>query len=154
VHGILVGGFLFALVAVLPIWRAGPNGGPGGLLVDAPVELTDALAGRLPTGTRAYVSQPWASWVEYALPEVSTFVDARFEVVPAEAWADYLAIARAAPDWEARLDRWGIDLVIVDARSEPALAAALERSPGWQPLAVSSDGLGRAYRRVGVGASG
>lgn len=145
----LVGGLVVACLAALPWWRPGSAGDPGPLLTDAPADLTGALVARVAPGTRAYVTQPWASWVEYALPDVRTFVDSRFEVVPAAAWDDYIRIAEAAPDWAARLDRWGIELVIVDPAREPKLAAALRTSPDWALVAVGSVSGGFAFRLVG-----
>jgi hypothetical protein len=147
-NAVLVAALVVACLAALPWWRSGSPSDPRPLLTDAPADLTDALAGRIEPGTRAYVTQPWASWLEYALPEVLTFVDSRFEVVPAAAWADYVAIAAAAPDWEARLDRWGITLVVVDRTREPKLAAALAASPAWHRLAVDPRANGIAYGRL------
>ncbi|HWP61868.1 MAG TPA: hypothetical protein VNO86_00140 [Candidatus Binatia bacterium] len=144
----IVLGLVLASLAALPWWRADPSGDPGPLLADAPVDLTDELTGRVEPDTRAYVSQPWASWVEFALPEVRTFVDSRFEVAPEAAWEDYVAIAAVAPDWQARLDRWGIELVIVDRTREPNLAAALDASPDWRRLAVDPASNGAAYGRL------
>ncbi len=148
-NALLVGLLGTACLATLPWWRAGSPTDPGPLLADAPVDLTDALAGRIAPGTRAYVTQPWASWVEYALPEVRTFVDSRFEVVPAAAWDDYIRIAEAAPDWAARLDRWGVELVIVDPAREPMLAAALRASPDWLLVAEGPSSSGLVFRPVG-----
>ncbi len=147
-NAVIIGALVAALLAALPSWRADPSGGPGGLLTDAPADLTRKLAGAIALGTRAYVTQPWASWVEYALPEVRTFVDSRLEVVPPAVWEDYRAIAAAAPDWQARLDRWAIDLVIVDPSREPELAAALEASPGWELVAEEEASDAAAFRRV------
>lgn len=149
VNAVLIAALVLACFAALPWWRAGADEG-GGLLTDAPADLTAQLEGRLAGETRAYVSQPWASWVEYALPEVRTFVDSRFEVVPAAAWEDYVRIAAGAPDWEARLERWQIDLVIVDPAREPKLAAALAAAPGWDLVAEGRASGGRAYRRLSL----
>jgi len=43
---------------------------------------------------------------------------------------DYLRVTRLAPDWRAVLDRWGIEHVLVPARSR--LGAQLAREPGWR----------------------
>lgn len=150
VNAAILLGLVVAALAALPWWRADPSGGPGALVTDAPVDLTRELAGHVERGARAYVSQPWASWVEFALPEVRTFVDSRFEVAPAAAWEDYLAIAAVAPDWQARLDRWGIELVLVDRTREPNLAAALDASPDWERLVVDPAANGAAYARLSL----
>lgn len=147
-NAVLVGALVVACVAALPWWRAGSSADPGPLLADAPSDVTDALAGRIVPGTRAYVTQPWASWVEFALPEVRTFVDSRFEVVPTVAWDDYVRIAGAVPDWEARLGRWGIELVIVDPAREPKLAGVLERSPLWNKVAAGPASGGVVFQRI------
>lgn len=147
-NAVLVGALVVACLAGLPWWRSGSPSPSRALLTDAPADLTDALAGRIARPTRAYVTQPWASWLEYALPGVLTFVDSRFEVVPPAAWADYLVIAAAEPGWETRLDRWGIALVIVDRTREPNLASALETSPRWEVVASGPVSRGQAFRRV------
>lgn len=148
-NAVLIAALVLVCFAALPWWRAGADEGAG-LLTDAPADLTAQLEGRLAGETRAYVSQPWASWVEYALPEVRTFVDSRFEVVPAAAWEDYVRIAAGAPDWEARLERWQIDLVIVDPAREPKLAAALAAAPGWDLVAAGPKSGGLAFRRISL----
>ena len=81
---------LGALVVVaLPWWRPpDPLTGRQGLLTYAPSGLAQAVAG-LPAGARVVTPQTWGSWFEWAAPDAHYFIDSRFELFPADVWADY-----------------------------------------------------------------
>ena len=57
-------------------------------------------------GDRVLVPQRWASWFEFALPDLPVAVDSRIELFPTEVWADYLAVARGGDGWEDVLAAW------------------------------------------------
>ena len=73
-----------AIVLALPSWRpADPLTGRQGLLSYAPSDLAIALRRAIKPGDRVFVPQVWASWFEWAVPDASYFLDARFELYPA-----------------------------------------------------------------------
>jgi hypothetical protein len=148
--GIVLG--LVALVVLLqPIWRPSPTfAGQDGLLTDAPVGLAAAMrAGGTPSD-RAVVPQRWASWFEWAAPGIPVMVDSRIEVMPASAWADYLAISAGGTGALEALARIQATLVVVDRREQGALLRTLEAvGSGWR--VVAEDGDGAMFRTAPTG---
>ena len=122
------------LVVALPWWRpSDPLTGRAGLLSYAPSGLAIVLRQAAPPGARVVVPQTWGSWFEWAVPDVQYFVDLRFELYPAEVWADEAAIAsggEAAADALAR--RQAEILVMPISASDPP--------PGWVELYRNDDG--------------
>jgi hypothetical protein len=94
-----------------------------------PPDLIDA-GRRLHDGALLFVYQPWASWIEYDVPNVRVFVDSRIEIFPDQAWRDYRNALLGGSDAEEILDRWNVDAVLMPAEETPLLAA-IDGSPDW-----------------------
>ena len=145
---LLVVAMLIALVGVLlPWWRAAPDPrtDASALLELAPQRLVDAARTDLPPGARLLVSQPIASWFEFAWPSAPVFVDSRIELFPDGIWADYDAVMAGREGWQGILDRWRVDAVVL-MPGDTALASLLSRDRGWR-LAYR-DGQGSVYVRA------
>ena len=121
-----------------------------GLLLHAPVALSEAVAAGTEPGSRIFVEQMWSSWFELELPDDPVFVDPRIELFPAEVWEQYLLVLSAGEGWDEVLDRWGVDVVVV-SRERSALVSAIRGHPSWRRLAEDAHGV--AFARV-VPASG
>ena len=125
----VVGVLSAAIMLALPWWRpADPLAGRQGLLSYAPSGLAIALRERTAPGTRVFAPQPWASWLEWAVPDARYFMDSRFELFPDTVWHEYDSIANRAPEATAALDRWGISAVVV---AVPATGTVVSPGIGW-----------------------
>jgi hypothetical protein len=101
-------------------------------LTAAPAAAAGWLAAN-PQAGRMFNYQPWGSYLEFRLgPEVKPAVDSRIELLPAERWRDYLAIAGGRWDAERLLDQWRVAYVVTGARRTPELAAVLASSGRWR----------------------
>ena len=80
--------------------------------------------------------QPWASWFEFATPDLTVAVDSRIELFPNEVWADYLTVTQGADGWEDVLAAWAPTLVVA---TDDALVARLA-AVGWTELHADDDG--------------
>jgi hypothetical protein len=105
---------------------------------DAPTAATRAVMAEVAPGARLFVSQPWASWFEFAAPGHRVFVDSRIELYPSEIWRDYDAVTGARPGWSRILDRWRVDAVTV--RTGEPLLAEISGDPGWRMLFRDASG--------------
>ncbi len=138
---------LSAAVAVPRRWRS-RSGSPWPLpaerrLLDAPVGLADAtrsIAASHP-GLRVFDAERWGSWLELQVPGASYFADSRIELIPASAWQDYVAVSGAQPGWEAILDRWKVDALVLSSGDQPGLVAAVDTSAAWRVVHRDADGL-------------
>ncbi|HET6713600.1 MAG TPA: hypothetical protein VFI59_07815 [Actinomycetota bacterium] len=115
-----------ALVAALP-WV-----GPRRPIVSGmpPAPLVAAADRQLPAGARVFVYQPWASWVEFASPDVRVFVDSRIEIFPESVWQEYQTAAAGGHDYHKVLDSWGVDAVMLPTDGS-SLVGALAEDPAW-----------------------
>jgi hypothetical protein len=118
---------------------------PGRLLADAPKGITDTVRTSVGSGGRVF-SGWWGSWLEFAVPNASQFVDARAEIFPPARWTEYFQISAAAPGWEGSLDRWGVDVVVASRAHQGPLIAALAEDPRWR--SVYADGAGEVFVRT------
>ena len=114
VNGLIAAVLGLAIVAALPWWRpTDPLTGRTGLLSYAPSGLAAKVAELADAGARVVVPQTWGSWFEWAAPEQAYFIDSRFELFPADVWADHAALQ--GPGAGEVLDRWAADVVVVPA---------------------------------------
>jgi hypothetical protein len=135
---VLIAGIAATAIVLLPMWRSpSPTGSPP-TLTQAPASLVEATDGELAPGSRLFVSQIYASWFEYALPSMPVFVDSRIELFPTSLWDRYLAVGGAREGWQAVLDRWDVDAVVVDPDQDEQLLAHIGDDPGWR-LAYQDD---------------
>jgi hypothetical protein len=125
------------LVVTLPYWR---GSSATAMLSQAPVGLSDAVDRRLSPGTRLFVSEPWASWFEYAQPSIPVFTDPRIEIFPTSVWNDYNEMHVAGSRWQQVLDRWNVQAVVVDRDDFSSLLAAMRVSPAWTVASEDRDG--------------
>ena len=138
---------LVALIVVaLPWWRpADPVTGRAGILSYAPSGIAAELRTLAPPGTRVLAAQTWTSFLEWAVPDARYFLDSRFELFPAEVWADRAAIAAGGPGADEALKRWDVDLLVLPGGVRPELT-------GWTVVYEDPDGAILAGGMVKQGA--
>ena len=73
----------------------------------------------------------WGGYLIHALPGEPVFVDGRSDLYGARFLANpYAVLANGGPAWQQRLDRFGIETVLV--RRTSGLAFVLAQSPSWR----------------------
>ena len=123
------------IVAALPWWRpADPVTGRIGILSYAPSGIAVELRRIAPAGTRVLAAQTWTSFLEWAVPDAQYFLDSRFELFPADAWADRATIAAGGPDADAVLARRGVDVLVLPVGTDLHLT-------GWTVVYEDVDGV-------------
>jgi hypothetical protein len=109
-------------------------------LADAPSGITAALRTTSASGDRIFNPQVWGSWFVYALPDRRVAIDSRIEFFPAQVWRDYERVLTGADGWEARLQTWGVNVVVVEGNDGSGLGARLVAA-GWREAYQDEDGI-------------
>lgn len=95
-----------------------------------PVKVTAHLASERPPGPM-FNSYNWGGYLMYFLPDYPVFVDGRTDLYGDTFLTnDYLKTATGGPAWRETLDKYGVNLVVVEAQS--GLASNLRDEPGWK----------------------
>ncbi len=101
-----------------------------------PVETARFLASapQLPPGI-AFAPAEWAGYLTNAgSPKFVPMVNLHVHVISPEIWSDYLRLLGGTPDWSGLLDRYGINLVILDKKRQALLASELGASLDYERL--------------------
>ncbi len=87
----------------------------------------------------------WDNWGQYLylVRGKPVFIDDNTDFYPRKFFLEYLATLHAKPGWQGRLDRWGINYVLVPNGID--LDKALSNDGAWLP--VKRDLAGVLYRR-------
>jgi hypothetical protein len=118
-----------------------------GLLAHSPNAYTDRVRELVQPGTRLFVPEIWASWFELALPRYPVMVDPRIELFEGGVWDDFDAISNAEGDWQAIVDRWGIDVLVLSEEQQPDLIREIADDPNWRLVYQDADGA--MFQRAG-----
>jgi hypothetical protein len=112
-------------------------------LMDAPSGIVDAVRSLAAShsGLRVFDAERWGSWLELKVPDASYFADSRIELIPASAWRDYVTVSEAQPGWEAILDRWQVDALVLSNADQPRLVEAVDSSAAWRVVDRDTDGV-------------
>jgi hypothetical protein len=95
-----------------------------------PVKVTAHLTAEHPAGPM-FNSYNWGGYFIYFLPDYKVFVDGRTDLYQDEFLSNnYLKTATGVSGWRDTLDKYGINLVVVEAQS--GLARNLREEPGWK----------------------
>ena len=140
VYTALVFAIVVGSLAVLPAASRTDGSATPTMLAFAPEDLVRAARSSAPENSRAFVSQIYASWSEFSAPRFPVAVDPRIELFPEEVWDDYFTVTTAAPGWQAVLDRWGVDLLILDPGQSERLIEAAGDDAAWRSVVVGDDG--------------
>lgn len=108
-----------------------------------PVHAVDVIEQQFPDA-RIFNQYEWGGYLIYRLwPQQRPFVDGRGDMFDSKLLQEYLEAYAVQPGWEATLDRYGVNLVIV--RSDSSLAGALQTNIRWH--LVSRDDVATVYVR-------
>ena len=83
---------------------------------------------------RVFHSEVYGSYMIWALSETRVFVDTRIELYPEEQWRDYLALNRARHDWQAVLERYDVDTLLLERGKQEQLIEAATLSSTWRSI--------------------
>jgi hypothetical protein len=82
---------------------------------------------------RVFTTDTWASYLIYKnSPGQRVFFDGRSDFYGPQVGRDYVNTAAGKTGWNAVLQKYGIDLVLAEARSP--LAAQLNENAGWRKI--------------------
>lgn len=106
-----------------------------------PVALAEGLAGAVspldssrPHG-RVFASESLGDYLAWRWkPRAPVLLHSHVHLLPPAHYDACIRVKWALPGWEAQLDHWGADLVLVETQSHPQLCARLRQKPGWTIL--------------------
>ena len=104
--------------------------------IDRPLDEADRRALRA-ISTRARITATsftntyeWGDYLLWAGPKnAKWFVNSHAHLAPREVWEDYLRIVGLSRDWEARLDRYGVNTIVLERNMSADLVRALKEKP-------------------------
>jgi hypothetical protein len=100
-----------------------------------PVQAVQFLRAQQPAGP-LFNSYNWGGYLIWELPEYPVFVDGRTDLYDDQFLTEYLSIVFAQEGWDEKLDRDGINLVLIEPQS--MLGRMLEEralnNGGWKQL--------------------
>jgi hypothetical protein len=98
---------------------------------ETPVEAVKYLNEYPPVG-QVFNTYEWGDYLTWAGPRsMQVFVASHVHLVPREVWQDYLGVINVSSGWEAILDRYSVNTVIVDPLRRDALIDRLRRDDQW-----------------------
>jgi hypothetical protein len=101
---------------------------------ETPIKATQFLLEQNPPG-KLFNCMSFGSYLIWAAyPQYQVFVDTRIELYSEKVWMDYLDISNANGDWEAKLDAYGINTLMLSPAEQAALMKTLESSHTWQQV--------------------
>jgi hypothetical protein len=111
-------------------WKLVIRHSPVGPLVgvETPVEAVEYL--REHPGGKLFNEMGYGSYLIWALPDQSVFIDPRVELYPFDQWEDYVHITNGLR-YNELLDKYGADRLLIDTQLQPELAQVLENDPAW-----------------------
>ncbi len=71
-------------------------------------------------------------------PERRVFIDSRVELYPVSQWEDYGRISAGAPEAEALLEAYGVEILLLDRHVQAGLLAHLQGQESWQVVYESA----------------
>ncbi|MCA9064211.1 MAG: hypothetical protein KDA96_14170 [Planctomycetaceae bacterium] len=101
---------------------------------ETPVQVAHYLAEQntIPSGI-VFMPSDWAGYMMYKVPGMtSPMVTLHVHVIPPEVWEDYLRVYHGPGDWAALLDKYGINMAVVDKIRQPQLLGRLRESGDWE----------------------
>jgi hypothetical protein len=98
-----------------------------------PVAAADYLREHPPTG-QCFNTYEWGDYLLWAGPTgAKWFVNSHAHLVPREVWEDYFRISSASKDWDSRLDRYGVNTIVLDRNISADLVRSLkEKTDVWK----------------------
>ncbi len=95
---------------------------------------------RMPTG-QVFHPHEWGDFLLWAGPQqLQVFGTSQPYSIPTEVWSDYLSIINGTLEWESQLDRYGVNLVILDDERHYKLIEQFAKSELWQRTYTDSVG--------------
>lgn len=117
--------------------------------------LNELYAGKVedqspPTG-QVWNPQWWGDWLVYRLPpQFKSFMTTNaVHLAPRRVWREYMSIANADGNWVRALDRYGVQMVIVDKERQIPLAREVRKLQGWEVIYDETDAV--IVRRIAKG---
>lgn len=103
--------------------------------------IADRLRDRGPG--RIFTRFAWGEYLGWSLAtDYRVFLDGRIEIFPDEVWAEYAAVTRGRADWEAILDAYRVDWLLLDRGGyHGELLPLVGRSPRWHLVDRAGDAL-------------
>ena len=130
------------IYAPAPSWRFRAQFDPARFPVNAAAALDNGHTAR-----RMFAPDLWGGYLIYReYPRTRVFVDGRSDFYGAEFSKAWLNVVRARPGWQAELDRYGIDTVLVPPGIP--LCGAMKESPRWR--VVYDDGTAIVFRTAAL----
>jgi hypothetical protein len=85
----------------------------------------------------------WGEYLTWSLgSRGKVFMDGRIEIIPDAVWDQYVQITRGRPEWEAILDQYEVDYLILDRTGyHHDLLPLVEQSPKWQIAAEKGNAI-------------
>jgi hypothetical protein len=100
-------------------------------------------------GSRVYNDHAWGAYIDWRLwPRYQPIVDSAVEAHPTEVWEDIIFITYGHASWEALLDRYAADIMLIPNKPWAPLNQAVSQSPNWQR--VYRDTTAVIYVRAGA----
>jgi hypothetical protein len=101
---------------------------------ETPVRATEFLLNEgLPD--QVFHSMSFGSYLIWeAHSDYQVFVDPRIELYPVNIWLDYLNIGNVQGDWEAKLNDYGVNTLMLSPYEHAGLIGAANDSSGWDMI--------------------
>jgi hypothetical protein len=141
---------LWSLFLPVAVWALNPQKAPSDFPEKLfPVAATKAISTTLEQ-SRILTSDQWGDYLLYRLwPKLRVFIDGRSDFYGPVLGQEYLEIVNSTPKARQHLDKYGINLVLLPAKSD--LGGQLSRDQDWQ--LIHSDAVSVAYSRRPLAAS-
>ncbi len=99
---------------------------------ETPIQATEYILQNHSPGKMFHAMSFGSFLIWAAYPEYQVFVDSRIELYPLAIWQDYLEISNAVGDWEEKLDRYGVNTLMLSQIEQPGLVEAVLSTDRWE----------------------
>jgi len=99
--------------------------------LETPVEAVNILLDQRPP-RQIFNELGFGSYLIWAAREYPVYIDTRIELYPVSQWTEYVSVSAAEPGWEERLAARGVNTLLLNPETQPALVQAAGRSPDWR----------------------
>jgi hypothetical protein len=137
--------FGYSLICLLIVWVSLAVSPFGGKLLGArtrfvgtvysdltPIGITNFLRESPPTGL-VYAPQWWSDWIVLeGPPGVRTVVSTNVHMAPKRVWEGYMQVSKGRDFWDAILERWRVETLVVDTEEQEKLAELVRGSGVWK----------------------